>query len=499
MIRTWTPINNEDEETAGSNPTLAASVPGDVDGDGLSDSWEITYFGNLNQTAAGDPDGDLYTNEEEETAGTLPNDKFDFIPSADTDFLNDRWEIAFFGDTDEIDIDSDGDSYINSDEYSDGTNPANILSSRDSDGDGLADGWEIFHFIEAGESAAVPADVEAILARQVGTFDPDIDGFNNEAEETGGSDPNLAASIPGDIDGDTLVDAWETYWTTNLTTISGSGTDSDGDGFTNAQEFAAGSNPNNINSTPSDMNGNGTPDANETPKPYLADADTLHLWHLDEQSPPFIDAVSSDFNLQGMHNGANGWTPGLSGFGSGVSTNSGTGNNLTHSGTDVVGALVINGANQIDALYTFGTGKLRVGPEPAGYASWAGINATTGTAADDFDGDGVSNGIEYVLGGSAATRDLGKLPSVSTSAGNLVFTFKRDQDAETPETILSIQVGTNLSTWPTTIAVPNAPGTYESGTLTVTDNGLGEDVITLTLPQAPDVRKFARVNAVVVP
>lgn len=37
------------------------------------------------------------------------------------------------------------------------------------------------------------------------------------------------------------------------------------------------------------------------------------------------------------------------------------------------------------------------------------------------------------------------------------------------------------------------------GAVSVTDNGLGGDVITLTLPQAPDVRKFARLNAVVVP
>ena len=30
----------------------------DVDGDGLADWWEMQYFGNLAQTANGDPDGD---------------------------------------------------------------------------------------------------------------------------------------------------------------------------------------------------------------------------------------------------------------------------------------------------------------------------------------------------------------------------------------------------------------------------------------------------------
>jgi len=32
--------------------------PNDTDGDGLTDSWELEYFGNLNQSATGNPDGD---------------------------------------------------------------------------------------------------------------------------------------------------------------------------------------------------------------------------------------------------------------------------------------------------------------------------------------------------------------------------------------------------------------------------------------------------------
>ncbi len=44
----------------------------DSDADGLPDSWEMQYFGNLNQTASGDPDGDGYTNLEEYQNGTNP-------------------------------------------------------------------------------------------------------------------------------------------------------------------------------------------------------------------------------------------------------------------------------------------------------------------------------------------------------------------------------------------------------------------------------------------
>jgi hypothetical protein len=49
-------------------------LPVDVDGDGLSDSWEMQYFGNLNQNGAGDFDGDGVSNLREYRAGTNPTD-----------------------------------------------------------------------------------------------------------------------------------------------------------------------------------------------------------------------------------------------------------------------------------------------------------------------------------------------------------------------------------------------------------------------------------------
>jgi hypothetical protein len=45
----------------------------DSDNDGLSDAWEILKFGNLNQTATGDPDTDGWTNLDEWRRNTNPN------------------------------------------------------------------------------------------------------------------------------------------------------------------------------------------------------------------------------------------------------------------------------------------------------------------------------------------------------------------------------------------------------------------------------------------
>ncbi len=133
-------FDNQAEFAAGSDPRNAASVPGDTDADGLADAWEAAVFGNLSQTGTGDADGDLATNEEEETAGT---------------------------------------------------DAASAQSWPDADSDGLNDAWEVFHF-RTGENESVAT----ILAKHTGTDDPDADGFDNFAEQAAGSNPTLASSKP---------------------------------------------------------------------------------------------------------------------------------------------------------------------------------------------------------------------------------------------------------------------------------------------------------------
>ena len=184
-------FNNEAEETAGSNPNNILSVPGDNDGDGLDDAWENTHFGNLSQIGSGDQDGDLATNEQEETAGTDPSgtDGFDSFPDGDGDGLADAWEIFHFGAVDDpratFEGDPDSDSFTNNEERFYRTNPLDVFSSPDLDLDGLPDGWEIFYFTGTANDA---------------TSDTDADGFNNSFEFGLRTNPNLATSVPGDLD-----------------------------------------------------------------------------------------------------------------------------------------------------------------------------------------------------------------------------------------------------------------------------------------------------------
>jgi hypothetical protein len=58
----------------GSNNTA------DDDGDGMTDSWEVFYFGSLNQSANGDGDTDGVSNQNEFLEGTNPNDRNSLRP-----------------------------------------------------------------------------------------------------------------------------------------------------------------------------------------------------------------------------------------------------------------------------------------------------------------------------------------------------------------------------------------------------------------------------------
>lgn len=221
-------FDNETEETTGSSPVNPLSVPSDNDADALVDSWEITHFGTIaTQNGNDDSDGDSYTNEEEETAATIPSDKSSFIDS-EPDGLNDNWEIANFGNLTTAGnpaADPDGDTVSNNDEYLAGSDP-NVASSvpGDIDGDNLADSFELASF--------------ATIWDYDGNDDPDLDFSTNEEEEVALTLPGSRASYP-DSDLDLLGDGWEIFSFGDLTTTNDPALDTDVDTFTDGTEFAA--------------------------------------------------------------------------------------------------------------------------------------------------------------------------------------------------------------------------------------------------------------------
>ena len=132
------------------------------------------------------------------------------------------------------------------------------------------------------------------------------------------------------------------------------------------------------------------------------------------------------------------------------------------------------------------------------YQDWAATNAPTGTSADDFDKDGVANGIEFLLGGDKNTNDLAKLPTMTTTATHWVFSFTRKSSSVSGVSSCVIEVGNDLGTWPDVYAVGATTATSTSGVSIEEHTPADYDRITLSVPKNTDQKKFARLKVAVI-
>jgi hypothetical protein len=101
-------------------------------------------------------------------------------PNADTDGdgLADNWEVTYFHNLSHSGAeDSDGDGLTNLREYQYGSNPAVV--ETDSDSDGMADWWENLHGLAANDGTGLNG----------AAGDPDADGVSNLQEYLGGTNP----------------------------------------------------------------------------------------------------------------------------------------------------------------------------------------------------------------------------------------------------------------------------------------------------------------------
>jgi hypothetical protein len=99
----------------------------------------------------------------------------------------------------------------------------------------------------------------------------------------------------------------------------------------------------------------------------------------------------------------------------------------------------------------------------AGYDSWADANAGGQTADEDFDGDGVDNGIEYFMNAAAGfTATPGVVSGTVTwpNGGNIASSAYGTQ--------FVVKTSTNLSSWePVLVTDPNLVNTAGSVSYTL--------------------------------
>jgi len=135
-----------------------------------------------------------------------------------------------------------------------------------------------------------------------------------------------------------------------------------------------------------------------------------------------------------------------------------------------------------------------VGGGGSGHASWSGGEPFD----EDRNGDGVANGLAFVLGASDPDADaLGLLPTVTEGSGGIVLTFQMLDATARGGVSVELEYSTTLAadSW-TSVAVPDTSTSVDGVVFAVT--GVGPLGVTATIPdsKASDGKLFGRLKAV---
>jgi hypothetical protein len=164
-----------------------------------------------------------------------------------------------------------------------------------------------------------------------------------------------------------------------------------------------------------------------------------------------------------------------------------------------------------DNRYFSSTGTLNVvtGPPAAIadlYDNWAvsqGLDGSPGKdpAFDiDAEGDGIANGLEWILGGDPLANDTPSILPAATESSltGLTLTFTREEDS-LGIADLAIDWGASLDgTWTAEVPITQAGGSYPNGVVVSVNQAANPDAVTVTIPASNEVngKLFARVKAI---
>ncbi|TAE77444.1 MAG: hypothetical protein EAZ65_07490 [Verrucomicrobia bacterium] len=133
------------------------------------------------------------------------------------------------------------------------------------------------------------------------------------------------------------------------------------------------------------------------------------------------------------------------------------------------------------------------------FAAWIDAFAVSDRGPEaDPDHDGISNALEYVLGGDPAVSSRDGLPSISIVGDHLVFSFNRSDRSESADLSLFVEAGSDLATWPEVFTVA-ATGSQSSSGVGIQENGDAADLVVVSIPRGETALKFARLRVVIAP
>ncbi len=151
-----------------------------------------------------------------------------------------------------------------------------------------------------------------------------------------------------------------------------------------------------------------------------------------------------------------------------------------------------SGADFVNNSFFSGPGRLRVGEPPApepGFFTWAASLGLSASPDNDFDADGLSDALEYVLGTDPKQWNLSPVTYRVGPNQELILSFPRPDAAETPDVIMEVHGTADPKVWPLTFHIASNSISSDSQ-VTITENGDADDLVTVTIPNPDGSRLY---------
>lgn len=171
------------------------------------------------------------------------------------------------------------------------------------------------------------------------------------------------------------------------------------------------------------------------------------------------------------------------------------------------GAAIHAAPNTFTIHYTSTQVKLISTSVGSPYTNWASTKGLDGSLGKDPafdadpDGDGIANGLEWLLGGDPLALDASSLYSAAgNGTSGLTLSFSREESS-IGFADLAVQWSTDLGASWTDVPVEAAGGSYANGVTVVVNQAATPDEVTVTIPasNAAGGKLFARLRTTLVP